>query len=384
MIEDDDDLGQRYLAATAALERGEVERARQDFELLVLSAPRFAPAWDGLGTCWDSAGELKRAGECFRKAMRFDRRSWRSRYNWGAALHKGGEVREAIRWLKEAARLAPDERRVLQRLGRCYFDLGDYDAALAAYHRGLELPERDVRDAELYVGLGRAEMERGDLEAADKAFERACLLSPDDPSVYHNWAVVASRQGDREGAERLAIRARALEPRSIRSYLLLVNLAMDEERWRDAEKRIDEMTPLPDAERLVLALRGEVARRQGDWSAAHTLAIEALRHEGGASDHAVDTALGTLREVSGRMSRVTGFRIVVEARCEGRAYYRPYVVLAQDEEEAGRHVAEIQNALDNSPWIIVEVERFAHEGEAQTGVYHVLLTRVLFALEAQA
>ena len=29
-----------------------------------------------------------------------------------------------------------------------------------------------------------------------------------------------------------------------------------------------------------------------------------------------------------------------------------------------------------------EVERFAHEGEAQTGVYHVLLTRVLFPNES--
>src|SRR5687768_8964488 len=95
----EEDLCYRYLGATAALEHGEVEVARRDFERILMDLPKFAPAWDGLGRCFDAEGDLKRAGEAYRKAVRCDRQNWRSRYNWAVALHRAGDLREAIRWL---------------------------------------------------------------------------------------------------------------------------------------------------------------------------------------------------------------------------------------------------------------------------------------------
>ena len=155
----------RYLESTAALQRGDVEEARRGFDLLLLDAPRFAAAWDGLGSCHAAEGDLKRAGECFQKAIRLERNNWRSRYNWGVALHRAGELREACKWLRAACKLAPGERAVHLRLGSCHSDLGEYEQALRCYHRALEQPEREVRDAELYLHIGNAEAERCEFEA---------------------------------------------------------------------------------------------------------------------------------------------------------------------------------------------------------------------------
>jgi tetratricopeptide (TPR) repeat protein len=381
MIDVEEEICGRYLAAAAALARGDVETARRDFELLVLEAPRFAPAWDGLAGCWDAEGDLKKAGEYYRRAIRLDSRNWRSRLNWGSALHRAGEIKEACKWLRGAASLAPEERCIHHRLGSCHFDLGDYDEALRCYRRALECPEREITDSELYLSIGAAEMERGDLDAADEAYQKACLFAPDNPVVYHQWAVLCARQGDVENAERLAQRAVGLDRRSLRSLLLLVDLAVESGRWPDARSRIEEVGRCPGGERLATALLADLARRSGDIAAARELALKALGMDGPPSDQAVDTALATLRELNQIRTRCRGFRLVVEVDCGMQVYFRPYVVLAENLEQARWFVAELQDALDTHPWGIAETELFEHEGEALAGIYQLLLTRVLFPRE---
>jgi tetratricopeptide (TPR) repeat protein len=324
---------------------------------------------------------MNQAGRCFRRAMRLDRGNWLSRYHWGVALHRAGELTQALRWLRGALRLRPAERRIHQRLGMCHYDQGAFDEALRCYRRALEQPERDVADAELYVAIGCAEAERGERDAAERAFERACLLAPDDAEVYFRWAVLCARHGEAEDAARLAARARALDRRSLRSALLLVTLALDAGDWARAAAQIEELRASPASSRLAVALSAEVERRRGDASAARALALQALASDGPPSDHAVDTALETLRRLRGDLARCRGFRLLVEGECGEQAYYRPYVVLAADEDQARWFVAELQDALGGEPWRIVEAETFQQEGEALAGVYQLLLTRVLFPRE---
>src|SRR5690242_2703262 len=122
MTEPDDSLDRRYLAAVASLEREDWEAARRGFQWVLADAPGFAPAWDGLGSCHAAEGNLGSAEECYRKSMRLDRGGWRSRFNWGLALHRAGKLDEALPWLIGAAKLAPEERLIRHRLGLCYFD----------------------------------------------------------------------------------------------------------------------------------------------------------------------------------------------------------------------------------------------------------------------
>jgi tetratricopeptide (TPR) repeat protein len=381
MIEVEEDLCAQYVAASSALGRGDVDNARRDFELLVLEAPRFAPGWDGLARCWEAEGNLEKAGDYYRRASRLDHRNWRSRYNYGVALHRAGELREAGKWLRAAAHIAPQERSIHQRMGNCCFDAGEYEEALRHFRQALQCPEADVSDAALCLDIGKTEVERGDLNAADEAYQKACLFSPDDPNVYYQWAMLCIRQGDLDNAARLGNRARALDRGSLRTLLLLVNLAVDSGRWPDAQARIEEIAALKGGERLATSLLADIARRQGDRESARELAFQALTMTGPPSDQAVDTALATIRELHGIQAPCTGFRLVVETDCGSQVYFRPYVVLAEDEDQARWFVAELQDALDPHPWRITETETFDHDGEARAGIYQLLLARVLFQRE---
>jgi tetratricopeptide (TPR) repeat protein len=381
MIEVEEDLCARYVAAASSLGRGDVDNARRDFELLVLEAPRFAPGWDGLARCWDAEGNLEKAGDFYRRAIRLDNRNWRSRYNYGVSLHRSGELREAGRWLRAAAHIAPQERSIHQRMGNCCFDAGEFEEALRHFRQALQCPEADVSDAELYLDIGKTEVERADLDAADQAYQKACMFAPDDPNVYYQWAMLCVRQGDLDNAVRLANRAKALDRNSLRTLLLLVNLAVDSGRWPDAQARIEEISALKGGERLATALLADIARRQGDRESARELALQALAMSGPPSDQAVDTALATIRELHGLQGPCNGFRLVVETDCGAQVYFRPYVVLAEDEDQARWFVAELQDALDQHPWRIAETETFDHDGDALAGVYQLLLARVLFQRE---
>jgi tetratricopeptide (TPR) repeat protein len=382
MVTADETICVRYFAAAELLRRGEVDEAARELESLTLEAASFAPAWDGLGGCWEARGDLRRAGECYREAIRRDPGNWRSRYNWGVALHRAGDLDQASRWLRDAARRAPQRREILHRLGLCHFDQGDFDRAIRCYRLALEQPEKEVLDAELFARIGDAECEREEHQAADEAYQRACLLNPEAPELYYQWAVLSARQGDLFGAERLARRAQALDGRSSRPQALLVELALEAGAWPAAEARIADLALAPGQQRLAEALGAELAFRQGKAVEAKRRAVETLRRDGPPSDQAVDLALDLLRRLRGRDTATRGFRIVLEVDCGAEVYYRPYVVTAETETEARCCVADLQDALDSSPWRVAEVESFHHPGESSAvGVHQVLLTRVLFARE---
>ena len=375
---EEEDLEQRYFRALAALERGNVPLARREFDIMVLDAPDFAPAWDGLGRCLVAEGEPSKAGECFRRAIRVDRGNWASRCHWASSLRRAGRLHDACRLLREAVRVAPRERRVHYELGQCLAEIGDSAGAVQAFQTALEQPEREVRDSQLHVALGAAEAERGDVEAADAAFERACLLAPEDPEIYYQWALLCADSGDALNAERLANRAKALDRGSRRSSVLLVRIALRAGEWDRAESRIRDLEAQTDTHALARALRAELASRREDSAVARTLAFDALRAEVPPDDQATAIALAVLRHPRPPQPGLQGFRLVLEVERGPEVYYRPYVLLAGDEEQAQEFVAELQDELDPSPWRVLESESFDHEGEAVPGVYQVLLRRVLF------
>lgn len=377
-MEPDDDLEQRFYRASAALERGDWDAARRDFEILVMDAPHFAPAWDGLARCHAAQDDLIQAEECFRKAVRADRGSWTPRYHWGQALQNAGRVRDAARLYREALRLAPDERCLHFVLGQVYMELGEPEEALFSFRAALEKREREVTDAAVYLAIGAAEAERGDLEAAEAAIQQACLLDPGNPKVLYEWASLSLRAGDLEGAEGLARRAAAVDRRSFLPRALLVTLAWSRCDWEGAAAEIEALRAMPGRERLATALEAESARRRGDPEAARAKALAVLGMPGMEDDGAVNRALATLRGLREPEQGLRGFRLVLEMDCGARVYYRRFVVLAPDEVAATRFAVELQDALDRAPWRLVESETFDHEGTAAPGVYELSLNRTLF------
>ena len=374
----DEELLERYVAARRLLDGGDSIHARREFESLTFDAPGFSAAWDGLGGCWEAEGELKRAFESYRRAIRVDRRNWRSRYNLGLALQRSGDLHGAMRWFRDAIKIAPKQRCLYLELGRCFAERGDCRSAIRTFEAALRQPEDDISDAEILKQIARAHSANSDHAAAEAAFERSCLLQPSDPDLYYHWAVAAAAAANLDDAERLAVRAAALERGGHRAALLRVTLAIDSGDETTARVRIDELAARPGAGRLAAALRAELAYRLNRRQEAQQRAYEVLRQPGDPADAAVDRALTLLRELRGREERCQGYRLVLEVHTLEGCYFRPYMVLAASEDEAVECAAEVQEALDSCPWVVAEKHMFPHRERTLVGVYQVLLTRVLF------
>jgi Tfp pilus assembly protein PilF len=351
-------------AANAALERGQAERARRLFEILTLDHPYLAPAWDGLARAHAAEGNPQAAGACFRRAARLDPRAWAPRLNYGLALEQAGRPREALRWLRAAAAVAPGERRVLRELARCQALAGQARPALRTLRAALAQPEGAVADADLHLAIANLESQQGELAAADRAYEQACLLRPGDAEILYHWAVLSARAGDPESADSLAAQVQRLEPAGVRGWLLRVRLAWDLAAWATVETLL---AAAPQQPGLTEAVRAETSRLRAHRKAAREGALAALR--AGATGAAADLALETLRELRGMRGVARGFRLVLETDGGDWNAYRTVVALAEDAGQAAWFVAEIQEALAEPPAAVSEMETFTADGGALLGVY---------------
>ncbi len=141
-------------------------------------------------------------------------------YYLGFAYFKRGDLADAEKWLKEAARLNPRDARVLYQLGFVYRKQGREDEARKALAASEELRRRDDSesvlknecakkldqgpreearssceqlyapdDAEKLTALGTIYAQHGDQQAALKPFRRAAELAPQSPQMQYNLAL---------------------------------------------------------------------------------------------------------------------------------------------------------------------------------------------------
>ncbi len=376
MDEDEPPIEQRYFTAVAALDRGEIHRARQAFEVVTLIAPEFAPGWDGLARTLVAEGEHEKADRCFRRACRTDRRAWLPRYHWGLALFQAGELVGAAKRFREATKLAPRQREPWFALARVSLDQGHPDTALRNLERALQATDGETRDAEVLRLTSRAESARGDLHAAQEALSRACLLSPNDDWIYHDWALLAERQGRREEACRLAARAAGANPREQAHTVLRWRLlpAADQQSATPLWREIQSAWPC-----LAQALLAEREAASGLPERSRISALSSLRIADVGDENAVEGALRVLRELAGEEALCDGYRYIFEVDLDGETvFYRRVLVAAPSETLATNAACRLQEALDPLPYRLVELERIEWGQTTLVGVQQMSVGRVPF------
>ncbi len=106
-----------FFMGLAALARGELDRASQDFAASLAAAPDFLPAAYYLGACYASAGRDREAAIAWRSALIADVRAPWIYTTLIDALLRARDVRLALEVLADAARLWPQSEDFLVRLG---------------------------------------------------------------------------------------------------------------------------------------------------------------------------------------------------------------------------------------------------------------------------
>ncbi len=116
---------------------------------------------------------------------------------------------EAIRLHAEVVRMHPDNALAHYHLGFAEGMIGNRTAELREYQRAAAL---GLRDWDLFLNMGLARLEDGDLDAATDSLLRAVLLGENHAESHFNLALVYERRGLLADAEREMLASLRLNP----------------------------------------------------------------------------------------------------------------------------------------------------------------------------
>jgi protein O-GlcNAc transferase len=127
-----------YNLANVFFVQGEHEQAAQAYSKAIELKPSFAPAHNGLGNALLDEKKYGDAIESYQKAISLNPDYKEANYNLCAAYVYAAKYQNAISACKKAAANAEDAR-TYNNLGNAYFRTKQFDEALTAYKRALEL-----------------------------------------------------------------------------------------------------------------------------------------------------------------------------------------------------------------------------------------------------
>ncbi len=113
---------------------------------------------------------------------------------------------------------------VLRELGDCYTSVGNYSQAQRCYEKAASLGPDEPGP---YIGLGVAALQRGNLDDAEIAFRVACRLAPQCARAYAGLAMVAQQQGDFPHAFDLYMKSLELDTDNITALLGLFQVSCE-------------------------------------------------------------------------------------------------------------------------------------------------------------
>jgi tetratricopeptide (TPR) repeat protein len=239
-------------------------------------------------------GDAERAIRSFQRSRSSGSPSFVELMELGRALSLGGHMDEARTALKEAERLAANDREVLVLLAAVDVELGRFEEAHDILTR---LLKTDGGEPEAMFLLGRALAGMNRAQAALDQFHETVKLEPRFHEAFFEAAALLERGGDTEGAFGLLNRACALAPDEIRYNRALAELVLRHD--------LDEEAGLAACDRLT------VTDEENSWEYLHWIAQLYIRR--GWRREARDPLLKALELVPANRSRD---RLEIEQRLQ--------------------------------------------------------------------
>jgi Tfp pilus assembly protein PilF len=182
------------------------ERYSEAISELSLAAsidPKLTEAHNLLGVAYDKKGFADRARDSFERAVKMDEDA-DTLNNLGFSLYQNGNYRAAVDRLKRAAKLAPNDERILNNLGLALCRLGKIDEAYKAFARATGPLNGNLNTAKMLERFGRE-------DDAIRYYEAARTIDPNNTIALRRLADLYQRVG------------RAMESEAARSALALAS-----------------------------------------------------------------------------------------------------------------------------------------------------------------
>ena len=163
--------------------------------------PKLTEAHNLLGVAYDKKGFSDRARDSFERAVKMEEDA-DTLNNLGFSFYQNGNYRAAVDRLKRAAKLAPQDERILNNLGLAYCRLGKIDEAYKAFSRATGPLTGNLNTAKMLERFGRE-------DDAIRYYEAARAIDPNNTLALRRLADLYQRVG------------RAADSESARSALAL-------------------------------------------------------------------------------------------------------------------------------------------------------------------
>ncbi|MEO8379744.1 MAG: sulfatase-like hydrolase/transferase [Acidobacteriota bacterium] len=179
--------------------RGHGGRAIELYREAVVFAPDDPQNWYNLASAFQQAGDMTRAGEAAREALRHDAANAEAHNVLGIAYSAGGDAAQALEQFQRALAIDPRNARAYNNVGNVARAGGRTAQAEQAYQKAIALAPAY---ADPLNGLGALEIDRNRPRLAVAYFDRALQIAPDYLEARLNRAVALQLQGDVPAAVR--------------------------------------------------------------------------------------------------------------------------------------------------------------------------------------
>jgi len=170
-----------YAEAQRCLSRRQSDCAVAHLQRAVEIAPRFAAAWNRLGTIAYQTRRYSDAEANFRRALEADAEAFEPLANLGGVLLNLGQPEQAIGYNRRAVERRPNDALANSQLGLSYFESGDLEAAEKYLRTAVRLDPAHFSHPQLI--LAEIYRRRGDQSAERAALNSFLELHPDSPEA---------------------------------------------------------------------------------------------------------------------------------------------------------------------------------------------------------
>src|SRR5690349_6599541 len=177
----------RFESAGVTRIEDEYNQAVSELSMAVSLDPKLTEAHNLLGVAYGKKGFGERARDSFERAVKMEEDA-DTLNNLGFALYQNGNYRAAVDRLKRAAKLAPQDERVLNNLGLAYCRLGKIDEAYKAFTRAMGPLTGNLNTAKMLERFGRE-------DDAIRYYEAARAIEPMNSFALRRLADLYHRAG---------------------------------------------------------------------------------------------------------------------------------------------------------------------------------------------
>ena len=255
---------------TALVVQNKTDDAIVAYRRAIELAPNDAFLYNALGTALALQRNFDDAIAAYRRAIELNPNQGVFHDNLRNALVSQGNLDEAIK-------LAPNDVELYNNLGIELYHNDNFDDAIAAFRRAIELGSNDATNATLYNNLGAALLEKKNFDDAIAAYHRAIELDPNNEEPYNNLGNTLQKYSNFDDAIVAYHRAIELDPNNATLYNGLGSVLHNEGNLNDATAAYRRAIELDSTNALFYNNLGGALTEQGifdDAIVAYQRAIE--------------------------------------------------------------------------------------------------------------